>query len=148
MDGAVTFGLGPRGNYLAGGLDGLASGRAEGGLDGGFDFGVDGGAVCAGAADHAGYEPDVLGDGGDGLFGGGGVGWQGERVGLSIFLLYGDGIFGQGPDGLGGTAIGGMDVGVVGEKERGKADSSLEEWDGADFWGGVVLVCVGLFEVS
>jgi hypothetical protein len=49
---------------------------------------------------------------------------------------------------VGGTAIGGMDVGVVGKKERGKADSSLEEWDGADFWGGVELVCVGLSEVS
>ena len=49
---------------------------------------------------------------------------------------------------MGGTAIGGMDVGVVGEKEWGKADSSLEEWDGADFWGGVELVCVGLSKVS
>jgi len=49
---------------------------------------------------------------------------------------------------VGGTAIGRMDVGVVSKKERGKADFSLEEWDGADFWGGVELVCVGLSEVS
>ena len=135
MDGAVTFGLGLCGNYLAGGLDG------------GFDYGIDGGAVCTGAADHAGYESDVLGDGGDGLFGGGGVGWEGERVGLSIFLLYGDGIFGQGPDGLGGTAIGGSGVGVGGEKEWTKTDSSVEKRDGINFWGGAELVCVGLSEV-
>ncbi len=94
MDGAVTFGPGLSGNYLAGGLDGLASGRAESGVDGGFDSGIDGGTVCAWAADHAGYEPDVLGDGDVGLFGGGGIGCEGERLGLSIFLLYGDGIFG------------------------------------------------------
>ena len=148
MDGAVTFGLGLCGNYLAGGLDGLASGRAEGGLDGGFDFGIDGGAVCAGAADHAGYEPDVLGDGGDGLFNGGRVGCEVEGVGLSIFLLYGDGIFGQGPDGLGGPALGGRDVGVVGKKEWRKASTSLEEWDGTNFRGGVELVCDGMPEVS
>jgi hypothetical protein len=49
---------------------------------------------------------------------------------------------------VGGTAIGGMDVGVVGKKERGKANSSLEKWDGADFGGGVELVCGGLPEVS
>ena len=49
--------------------------RDLGGVDGGFDFGIDGGTVCTWAADHAGYEPDVLGDGSDGLFGGGGVGW-------------------------------------------------------------------------
>ena len=48
---------------------------------------------------------------------------------------------------MGGTAIGGMDVGGVIKKERGTADSSLEKWDGADFWGGVELVCVGLSEV-
>ena len=94
MDSAVTFGLGLCGNYLAGGLDGLAGGRTEGGVDGGADFGLDGGTVCVGAADHVGYEPDVLGDGGDGLFGGGGAGCEVEGVGLSIFLLYGDGIFG------------------------------------------------------
>ena len=148
MDGAVTFGLGLCGNYLAGGLDGLASGRAEGGLDGGFDFGIDGGTVCTWAADHAGYEPDVLGDGGDGLFGGGGVGCKMEGVWLSVFSLYGIWIFGQGPDGLGGSALGGMYVGVVGKKERGKADSSVEKRDGADFWGGAELVCGGLPEVS
>ena len=148
MDGTVTFGLGLCGNYLAGGLDGLASGRAESGVDGGFDYGIDGGTVCVGASNHVGYEPDVLGDGGDGLFDGGGVGCEVEGFWLSVLSLYGIWIFGKGPDGLGGTAIGGMDVGVVGKKERGKADSSLEEWDGADFWGGVELVCVGLSEVS
>ena len=148
MDGAVTFGLGLCGNYLAGGLDGLAGRRAEGGVDGGFDFGIDGGTVCTGAADHARYEPDVLGDGGDGLFGGGGVGCEVEGFWLFVFSLHGIWIFGEGPDGLGGTAIGGMDLGVVGKKERGKADSSLEKWDGADVRGGVELVCGGLPEVS
>ena len=94
MDGEVALGLGLCGNSLVGGLDGLAGGRAENGVDGGTDFGIDGGTVCVGAADHVGYEPDVLGDGCDGLFGGGGAGCEGEGVGVSIFLLYGDGIFG------------------------------------------------------
>jgi len=148
VDGAATFGLGLCGYYLAGGLDGLASGRAEGGVDGGFDFGIDDGTVCTGAADHARYEPDVLGDGGYGLFGRGRVGYEMEGVWLSVLYLYGIWIFGEGPDGLGGTAIGGMDVGVVGEKERTKTESSVEKRDGADFWGSAELVCGGLPEVS
>ena len=91
---------------MSGGMDGVEVGGAKSGVDGGVDSCVDGGALCAGATDHLGYESDFLGYGGAGLFGRSGDGKPKEMGGLPFLFMYGFGIFGQRADGVGGAVVG------------------------------------------
>ncbi len=69
VDGSTAFGIGFCRGGMSGGMDGVEVGGAESGVDGRVDSCVDGGALCAGATDHLGYESDFLGYGGTGLSG-------------------------------------------------------------------------------
>ena len=105
MGGAFAVCISVCRNSLAHGLDGVAVGRPEGGMDGGADSGVDGGALCVGAADHFGYESDLLGDGGAGLFDRCSHRSSGERSRISFLPLHGVGVFGKRADGVGGSVV-------------------------------------------
>ena len=148
VDGSIALGVGFCRGHLADRMDGVEVGGAKSVVDGSVDSGVDGGAVCIGAADHVGYESDLLGDDGIGLFGRGGHGKSESVGGLPFLFMYGLGIFGQRADGLGCSAFGRSCLGWSGQKERGKVKSSLGMGDSHDGGGSTELVCGGVFEIS
>lgn len=117
MDGSTAFGVGVCRGALVDGMDGVEVTGTKSGVDGGVDFSIDGGALCAGATDHLGYESDILGDGGVGLSGRSGDGQRGEMGGLPFLFRYGLGIFGERADGVGGAVVGSyeLDLGDEGE---------------------------------
>jgi len=148
VGGAAAFCISVCWSSLADGLDGVAIRRSEGGMDGSTDSGVDGGALCIGAADHFGYESDLLGDGGSGLFGWSRHWSTRERSRVSFLPVYGVGVFGERADGVGGSLIGSDSLGLGCQKIGGKSDFTLEKRGSFDTGVGDELVCGGVSEIS
>ena len=117
-------------------------------MDGGADSGVDGGALCVRASDHFGYEPDLLGDGGAGLFGRCSDRSSGKRSRISFFPLYGVGFFGERADGMGRSVVVCDSLGLGCQEIGEEFDFTLEERASFDFWGGDELVCGGVLKIS
>ena len=148
MGGEVALGVGVCGSDLADGLDGLAIGGAEGGMDGGTDPGVDDGALCVGASDHFGYEPDVLDFGGSGMSGRGGNGEREQMGGLPFLCLHGVGIFGQRADGMGCSTFRHPCLGWDGQTKGGETGPPLGMGNSDDLGDRDELVRHGVLEVS
>ena len=148
MGGAIAFGIGICRNSLADGLDGVEIGWPKSGMDGGADSSLDGGALCVGASDHFGYESDLLGDGGAGLFGRCSDRSSGKRIWISFFPLHGVGFFGERADGVGGSIVGGNSLDLGCQEIGEEFDFTLEERGSFDFGSGDELVCGGVFEIS
>ena len=68
--------------------------------------------------------------------------------GVPFLCLYGLGIFGQRADGMGCSAFGRPCLGCNGQKERGKAGSSLGMGDSDDLRDRDELVRHGVLEIS
>ena len=148
MGGAVAFGIGFCWNSLAYGLDGVEIVWPKGGMDGGADLSVDGGALCVGASDDFGYEPDLLGDGGAGLFGRCSDRSSGKRSRISFFPLHGVGFFGERADGMGRSVVVCDSLGLGCQKIGKESDFPMEERSSFDFGVGDELVCGGVLKIS
>jgi len=148
VDGSIAVGAGVCRGSLADRMDGLAFGGAKSRVDSGIDSSFDGGALRVGASDHFGHESDFLGHGGTGLSGRGGDGGPGQMDGVPFLFMYGVGIFGQRADGMGCSTFGHPCLGWNGQKERGKAGSSLGMGDSDDLRDRDELVRHSVLEVS